>query len=266
MYGATMKVAFLGLGNMGLPMAKHVAAAGHDVTVWNRTPKQVDGAKSAASPADAARGAEVVMTMLADDRAVEEVIAAAQLGREQIHMSCSTISVELAKRMAESQSLVSAPVFGRPDAAAAKKLWVILAGRLVDRVKPLAEAIGQGVLLAGTEAHLANVVKLAGNFWIASQVEALGEMFGMAERAGLARAQLLDMFKRSLFRAPVAEGYAGIIAEKRYMPAGFAAPLGKKDISLVLQLARLPLAELMEHHLAGLPADVDWAAMGDYER
>src|SRR5215470_2345612 len=113
-----MKVAFLGLGNMGLPMAKHVAAAGHDVTVWNRTPKSVDGARTASSPAEASRGAEVVMTMLADDRAVEEVIAAAQLSHEQIHMSCSTISVACAKRMAASQSLVCAPVFGRPDAAA----------------------------------------------------------------------------------------------------------------------------------------------------
>src|SRR5262245_41381551 len=121
-----MKVAFLGLGNMGLPMAKHIAAAGHDVTVWNRTPTTVEGAKSAASPAEATRGAEVVMTMLADDRAVEEVIGAAQLSREQIHMSCSTISVACAKRMAQSQSLMCAPVFGRPDAAAAKKLWVIL--------------------------------------------------------------------------------------------------------------------------------------------
>src|SRR5262249_32407953 len=105
-----MKVGFLGLGQMGLPMAKHIARAGHDVTVWNRTPKPVEGAKSAAAPAEAARGAEVVVTMLADDRAVEEVIGAAQLSREQIHMSCSTISVALAKHMAEKQALMSAPV------------------------------------------------------------------------------------------------------------------------------------------------------------
>ena len=258
-----MKVAFLGLGHMGLPMAKHVVAAGHDVAVWNRTRKEVAGARVAASPAEAALGAEVVMTMLADDRAVEEVIGAARLSREQIHMSCSTISVALARRMAESQTLVSAPVFGRPEAAAAKKLWVVLAGSQLDRVRPLADAIGQGVLVAGQEPYRANVVKLAGNFWIASQIEAAGEMFGMAERAGVERKLLLDIFKQSLFRAPIGENYATLIAEQKYQPPGFAAPLGKKDISLVLQLAKLPLAELMERHLAALPADVDWAAMGD---
>jgi 3-hydroxyisobutyrate dehydrogenase-like beta-hydroxyacid dehydrogenase len=258
-----MKVAFLGLGNMGLPMAKHVVAAGHDVTVWNRSPKKVDGAKSAASPAAAARGAEAVMTMLANDHAVEEVIAAAQLSREQIHVSCSTISVALARKMAASQNLVSAPVFGRPVAAETKKLWVIAAGKAVDRVRPALDAIGQGVLVAGEEPHLANVVKLSGNFWIAAQIEALGEMFGMAEKAGLPRAQLLSIFKASVFRLPAAEGYATLIAEKKYQPAGFAAPLGQKDVSLVLQLADLPLADLMIEHLADLPADVDWAAMGD---
>ena len=258
-----MKVAFLGLGHMGLPMAQHVVAAGHDVSVWNRTRKEVTGARVAASPAEAARGAEVVMTMLADDRAVEETIAAAQLSREQIHMSCSTISVALAKRMAATQTLMSAPVFGRPEAAAAKKLVVVLAGPHIDRVRPLAEAVGQSVLFAGPEAYRANVVKLAGNFWIASQIEALGEMFGMAEHAGVPRATLLNFFKMSLFRAPIAENYAALIAEQKYLPAGFAAPLGKKDVSLVLQLAKLPLAELMHQHLAALPPEVDWAAMGD---
>jgi 3-hydroxyisobutyrate dehydrogenase-like beta-hydroxyacid dehydrogenase len=258
-----MKVAFLGLGNMGLPMAKQLVAAGHDVTVWNRSPKMVEGARAEASPAEAARGAEVVVTMLADDRAVEEVVAAAQLSREQIHVSCSTISVALARRMATSQSLVCAPVFGRPEAAAAKKLWVVAAGAHIERVRPVLEAMGQGVLVAGEEPAAANVVKLAGNFFIASQVEALGEMFGMAERAGVPREQLLSIFKASLFRAPIAEGYAGIIAGKRYQPAGFAAPLGRKDIGLMLELARLPLAELMHQHLGALPADLDWAAMGD---
>ena len=165
--------------------------------------------------------------------------------------------------MAQSQKLVCAPVFGRPEAAAAKKLWVIAAGRDLDRVRPLLDAIGQSVLVAGDEPHLANVVKLAGNFWIAAQIEATGEMFGMAESAGVSRAQLLSIFKTSLFRAPIGENYAGLIAEKKYQPAGFAAPLGKKDISLVLQLAKLPLADLMHQHLAALPADIDWAAMGD---
>jgi 3-hydroxyisobutyrate dehydrogenase-like beta-hydroxyacid dehydrogenase len=258
-----MKVAFLGLGHMGLPMAKHVVAAGHDVAVWNRSRKEVAGARVAASPAEAARGAEVVMTMLADDRAVEEVIGAAQLGSEQIHVSCSTISVACAKRMAAAHTLVSAPVFGRPEAAAARKLWVIAAGRDTERVRPLLEAVGQGVLIAGGEPHLANVVKICGNFFIAAQVEALGEMFGMGESAGIARAQLFSIFKSTLFRSPAAENYAGLIAEKRYQPAAFSAPLGQKDISLVLQLAALPLADLMIEHLADLPADVDWAAMGD---
>jgi 3-hydroxyisobutyrate dehydrogenase-like beta-hydroxyacid dehydrogenase len=263
-----MKVAVLGLGAMGLPMAKHIVAAGHDVVVWNRTPRALEGAQVAASPAQAARGADAVVTMLPDDRVVEEVIAAAGLQPEQIHISMSTIGVACARRLAAAQALVSAPVFGRPEAAAAGKLWVIAAGAPahLERVRPVLEAVGQGVLVAGEEPASANVIKLAGNFWIAAQIETFGELFTLAEGAGVAAAQVLAIFKQTLLRSPIAENYAALIAERRFRPAGFRAALGRKDMQLVLALSRLPLAELMDQHLAALPADIDWAAMGTGSR
>jgi 3-hydroxyisobutyrate dehydrogenase-like beta-hydroxyacid dehydrogenase len=260
-----MKAAFLGLGAMGAPIARTLLEAGHQLTVWNRTPRPLSGAQIAATPLEAAAGAEAVLTMLADDRAVEEVIATAQLSPGQVHVSMSTISVALARRLAENQAMVSAPVFGRPEAAAARKLWVLVAGRpaLRARVEPLLEPIGQGVLVVGDDPPLANVVKLAGNFFIAATIDALGEAFSLAEQAGLPRQQLLTLLSRTLFRAPIAETYATLIAERRYQPAGFRAALGRKDLQLVLELARLPLAELVDRHLASLPPELDWAAAGD---
>ena len=164
-----MKVAFIGLGNMGSHMARHLLRAGHDVTVWNRTLSKAEelrsqGAKVAKSPGEAAKEAEAVITMLADDHAVESAVlhpggVMESLPQNAAHISMSTISVALSRKLAEEHAkrghkYIAAPVFGRPEAAEAGKLFVVAAGdkEAVERHKPLLEALGQRVFRDGRQA------------------------------------------------------------------------------------------------------------------
>src|SRR5882724_1057537 len=184
-----MKIGFIGLGQMGAGMAANLVKAGHEVTVYNRTPSKVQalverGARSAAHVADACRG-DAVITMLADDSALEAVVFGNEgvirgLRKGAIHVSMSTISVAMAERLAAAhadaeQRFVAAPVFGRPDAAAAAKLFIVAAGApdVLDACSPLFEAMGQKTIHISDEPPLANLVKLSGNFLIASVIEAL---------------------------------------------------------------------------------------------
>jgi 3-hydroxyisobutyrate dehydrogenase-like beta-hydroxyacid dehydrogenase len=283
-----MKVGFIGLGNMGLPMAKNLLAAGHEVAVWNRTqakaaPLQQQGARVAATPAEAARGAEVVFTMLADDTALEQAVFGDQgvhtgLGKGAVHVSSSTISVARSERLAEAhgragQGYVSAPVFGRPDAAAAKQLWVIAAGAQADveRCRPLLEALGRGLTVLSEKASAANVVKLSGNFLIASMMEALGEAFALTRKSGVEAKVFFEVFQSVFARGPIFERYAQLIAEEKYSPAGFPMKLGLKDVGLVLDAGRaaqvpMPLASLLrDQYLGGVAqghGELDWSALG----
>ncbi|RKH53043.1 NAD(P)-dependent oxidoreductase [Corallococcus llansteffanensis] len=283
-----MKVGFIGMGNMGAPMAKNLLGAGHDVTVWNRTaskaqPLQQQGARVAKTPGEAARDAEVVVSMLADDHAAEAAVlgpdgVVGALPKGAIHVSSSTISVALSERLTKAhadagQGYVSAPVFGRPEAAAGKQLWVVAAGPKadVDRVRPLLTALGRGLTELGEKASAANVVKLSGNFLIASMMEALSEAFALTEKSGVERAAFLDVFKSVFARGPIFENYAGAIAKGQYTPAGFALRLGLKDMTLALEAGRgaevpLPLASLLrDHFLTGVAqgrGDEDWSALG----
>lgn len=283
-----MKVGFIGLGNMGLPMAKNLLAAGHELAVWNRTqakagPLREKGAHVANTPAEAARGAEAVFTMLADDRAVQDAVLGgdgvlAGLGKGAVHVSSSTISVALSERLTEAhagagQGYVSAPVFGRPEAADAKQLWVVTAGpgADVERCRPLLEAVGRGLTVLGEKASAANVVKLSGNFLIASMMEALGEAFALTRKSGIEPKVFLEVFQSVFARAPIFERYATLIAEEKYSPAGFPMKLGLKDVGLVLEAGRaaavpMPLASLlMDQYLGGVAqghGDLDWSALG----
>nr|WP_277991350.1 NAD(P)-dependent oxidoreductase [Corallococcus macrosporus] len=284
----SMKVGFIGLGNMGTPMAKNLAGAGHELTVWNRTASKADplkqqGARVAKTPAEAARDAEVVVSMLADDHATEEAVLGqdgivSALPKNAIHVSSSTISVALSERLTKAhadagQGYVSAPVFGRPEAAAGKQLWVVAAGPTaqVERVRPLLTALGRGLTELGERPSAANTVKLSGNFLIASMMEALSEAFALAEKCGVERAAFLDVFKSVFAKAPIFENYAGAIAKGQYTPAGFALRLGLKDVTLALEAGRmaevpLPLASLLrDHFLTGVAqgrGDEDWSALG----
>lgn len=239
-----MKVGFIGLGRMGARMAANLLKAGHEVTVYNRTPGKTQalveqGAHAAAQVADACRG-DAAITMLADDGALESVVFGAKgvigsLGQGALHICMSTISVALSERLAAAhanagQCFVAAPVFGRPEAAAAAKLFIVAAGApdAVDTCLPLFEALGQKTFSIGDRPQAANLVKLSGNFLLASMIEALGEAMALVGKAGIDRRQYLDLLTSTLFTAPVYKTYGGLIAEEKFEPAGFAAPLGHK--------------------------------------
>jgi 3-hydroxyisobutyrate dehydrogenase and related beta-hydroxyacid dehydrogenases len=281
-----MKVGFIGLGNMGAPMARNLIRAGHDVTVFNRTrakaePLAADGARVADSVAHAVSGCEVAVTMLADDQAVQQAIFGVggmlpALPPGAVHMSTSTISVEMSKALAMAhtaagQGYIATPVLGRPEAAAARKLWVIAAGppSLVERSQPLIAALGRGVTIVGGDPWQANVVKLASNFMIVSLIETLGEAFALLRKAGISIHQFLEI-ANPLFGSPVFEVYSQLIADEKYEPAGFRMKLGMKDVRLALAAAEeqavpMPLAGIVrDHFLQGIAlgyGDQDWSAI-----
>ncbi|WP_112609557.1 NAD(P)-dependent oxidoreductase [Rhizobium sp. WW22] len=282
-----MKVGFIGLGQMGSAMAINLIKAGHEVTVYNRSRDKAEalageGAKVAATVAEAC-GGEAVFTMLAHDDALSAVVhgdggVLASLGKGAVHISASTISVAMSERLtrehaAAGQHFVAAPVFGRPEAAAAAKLFVATAGApdAIQTVTPLFEAIGQRTFVLGEEPKAANLVKLSGNFLIASVIESLGEAMALVEKGGVDRHAYLDLLTSTLFNAPVYKTYGGLIADRKFQPAGFTAPLGQKDIRLALAAGEalnvpLPLASLLRDRFLNLLAhggeELDWSAIG----
>jgi 3-hydroxyisobutyrate dehydrogenase-like beta-hydroxyacid dehydrogenase len=282
-----MKVGFIGLGQMGSAMAANLLKAGHDVTVFNRSPDKSRallelGAHGATHLADACRG-EAVLTMLADDRAVTELTLAdggilQSLPQGAVHISMSTISVELAKRLAQlhaevGKRFISAPVFGRPDMAAAKKLFIVCAGdpAAIMACRPLLDAMGQKTLPIGAEPQAANVVKLSGNFLIASAIEALGEAMALVGKSGIDKRAFAELLASTIFPVPSYSTYAELIATNKFQPARFAAPLGFKDIRLVLAAADnlqvpMPLGSLLHDRFLRLlnqgGNNLDWSAIG----
>jgi 3-hydroxyisobutyrate dehydrogenase-like beta-hydroxyacid dehydrogenase len=261
--------------------------AGHEVTVYNRTPARgaslvAQGAKRAATIAEACCG-DAVFTMLANDNAVEATAFGIDglldgLSGSTIHISSSTISVALAERLAAAhagagQGFVAAPVFGRPDVAAAGNLFVMAAGAppALRVVAPLLASIGQQTFVVSERPQDANLVKLSGNFLLASVIESLGEAIALIGQAGIDRRRYVEILTSTLFGAPVYRTYAPLIAERQFEPAGFAAPLGAKDIGLVLAAAEhlrvpLPIASLLRDRFLSLLANggdrLDWSAIG----
>jgi len=280
-----MKIGFVGLGNMGSGIARNLLKAGHDVHVYNRTTSRAqelarDGAHVATLSEAAASG--TVFTMLADDHAVEQCVFGddailARLPPDGLHVSLSTISVALSRRLVEEhskrgQQYVAAPVFGRPQAADSAHLVVVAAGPAegIERVRPLLEAIGRKLFVLGSDAPQANVLKLAGNFLIASMLEALSEAFALARKSGIEPLKYLEILN-TLYQSPVYETYGRIIAEERFEPAGFKMLLGLKDVRLVLAAGEtaavpLPLASLIrDHMISGIArgmGEIDWSAIG----
>ena len=210
-------------------------------------------------------------------RSIGDGGALAALPRGAIHISMSTISPALSRRLSErhrasGQTYVAAPVFGRPEAAEAKKLWVVAAGPApaIERCRPLFDAMGQGTIVAGEEPARSNVIKLAGNFLIAAAIEAMGEAFAFGRKHGIAPAELLDVVNGKLFRSPIYENYGKLIADERYEPAGFKLKYGLKDVRLTLAAAEevaapMPVASVIrDHYLSGVARgwqDIDWAAL-----
>jgi 3-hydroxyisobutyrate dehydrogenase-like beta-hydroxyacid dehydrogenase len=282
-----MKVGFIGLGKMGSAMARNLIKSGHSLTVFNRTRSRAEelqplGAIVAESPVEVASNAEALITTLADDRAVEQVIFAPgkvieALPVGAVHICMSTISVQLSRRLTDAhrekqQHYIAAPVFGRPDAAAAAKLFIVAAGPAaqIDHCRPLFDAIGQKTFVAGDDAPAANVIKLAGNFLITTVIEGLGESCALVRKYGLDPNAFLEIITNSLFNAPVYRTYGSLIAADKFEPAGFKLPLGLKDNRLLLAAAEeaavpMPMASLVHDRFVAALAqglgEADWAAI-----
>ena len=283
---STPAVGFIGLGNMGSAMAARLLEAGFDVTVYNRSPGKAEalaarGATVAATVAQACAG-DVVFTMLANDDALDAVVTGeggvlAALRDGATHVSSSTISAALSKRLtaahgAAGQQFMTATVLGRPEAAAAGKLFVLAAGptEVVDPLMPILDALGQRTFRVSEVAAVGNVVKLSANFLLANVIESLGEAVALVSKAGVDRRDYIDIITSTLFSAPAYETYGGLIAREEFEPAGFAARLGIKDIRLVLAAAEelqvpLPIASLLRDRFLTLLAtgggDLDWSAI-----
>jgi len=282
-----MKIGFVGLGSMGAAMARRLIDGGHALTVYNRTRSRAEpfralGARVADSVSDAATGVDVFISVVAVSLKKKTFVlppgdALRALAPGAVHASMSTISVALSRRLAAAhaergQHYVAAPVFGRPEAAAAGKLFVVAAGPndQVVRCQPIFDALGQRTFNAGPDASAANVIKLAGNFLITTVIESLAECLALARKHGIDPHAMLDVLTGSLFSAPIYRTYGTILVEQRFDPPGFALPLGMKDNALVLAAAQaakvpMPMASLMRDQFlaamaAGL-ADSDWSAI-----
>ncbi len=282
-----MQVGFIGLGQMGSAIAENLIRAGHDLVLYNRSRAKAEalakrGARVAASVAEACQG-EVAWTMLADDAAVDQVVCGGNgildsLARGALHISSSTIGVALCERLAEAhkargQRFVAAPVFGRPEAAKAALLCVIAAGArdAIDTAAPLFEAIGKRSFVVAETPKTAILVKLSGNFLIAAVIKSLGEAMALVAKGGVDKRQYLEILTSTLFDAPAYKTYGALIADGAFEPAGFAAPLGLKDLRLALAAAEelrapMPIASLLRDRFLTLLANggegLDWSAIG----
>jgi 3-hydroxyisobutyrate dehydrogenase-like beta-hydroxyacid dehydrogenase len=282
-----MKIGFIGLGRMGSGMAANLVKAGNDVTVYNRTQGKdrelvAQGTHSASNVADACKG-DAVITMLADDNALESIAFGEQgiiknLRKGAIHISMSTISVAISEKLTEAhakagQRYLSAPVFGRPDAAAAGKLFIVAGGARadIDSCQPMFDVLGQKTFTLSDKPSAANLVKLSGNFLIGAAMEAMGEALALVGKGGVDQQQYLDLMTSTLFTSPIYKNYGALIVERKFEPAGFATPLGYKDMRLLLAAADglrvpMPLGSLLRDRLLRILAQggetLDWSAIG----
>jgi len=281
-----MQIAFLGLGTMGLPMAANLLKAGYSVRAWNRSPGPVDklvaqGAHGATTAADAARGAEVLVTMLADDAATRDTIlgggALDALARGAIHINMGTVSVTLARELAalhaaRGVAYVAAPVLGRVNVAEAGQLNILAAGdtQALATVQPLFDVLGQKTWIFGDKPEQANAVKLGVNFMIGAAIGAMSEGAALAQGYDVDPAAFLDLVTATVFAAPVYKIYGGAIAEQRFEPAGFKLALGGKDVRLALEAgeqANVPMtlaSTLRDAHIEAIAhgdGQKDWAAL-----
>ncbi len=267
----TETVGFIGLGSMGLPMARKVLDAGYRLRVYNRTPgKAVEllerGVREVKTPAETVEPGGIVITMLANDAALETVTLgehgmAAVLGADGVHLSMSTVSPHLARRLAEAHQAhgshyLAAPVLGRPVAATAGKLFILLSGMAAAkrRVLPLLEAMGQGTHDLGEDPAQGHIAKLAANFMILASVETYAEALTFAEKNGIGRMEMMKLLTGTILNAPLFHLYGELLAKEEYTAPGFKLALGLKDIELILETGvdsrtPLPAADLVHNRL-----------------
>ena len=280
-----MKIGFIGLGQMGSALAGRLMRAGHQVTVWNRSPKAAEalaaeGATIARTPAETLKG-DVLFSMLASDQAMRDVGLDATLldkaAKGLVHVNMATISPGFAEALAaahDSRGLdyVAAPVFARPDAAAKGQAVIIVAGAedALAKVEPLLTEMGRRIVKVGEKPQMANLFKIAGNFMIMSTVETLGEAFALLKKGGVDAAQFLDTMTEGLFAAPVYKNYGKQILDEAYEPAGFYLRLGLKDAGLVKDASEdlnvpMPILDVVRRHYDEAMqkgwSEKDWASI-----
>ena len=274
-----MNIGVIGLGQMGQKMAARLAEKGHTLTVWNRSPQALRAfegrARMASSPQEVMH-TEVVITMLADDAAVESVWLRPRLKANGVHLNMASVSLRVARELAQLQEdYVSAPVFGRPPAAAKGELDIIAAGPApaLERCEPVFKALARQVFVLGENPEHANAVKIARNFLLATVIESLGEAFALITRSGVDPARFLEILASTSLAAPAYKNYGRMMVERSFDPAQFSMALGVKDVELALGTARekgvpLPSAEMILRHLQQAVADGygdrDWTALAEY--
>lgn len=286
------KTGFIGLGNLGAPIANNLLESGHKLHVYNRTaskaaPFEKKGAVICENIAELAKQCNIIFTIVSDDVALKNICEGENgllknLGKDGVHVSMSTILPQTAVDLASlhqqhGQHYLAAPVFGRPDAATAKKLNFVISGpqNIRRQIEPLLkDAGGMNVWDFGDIISSANTVKLCGNFLIASALEAIGESIHLAENSGVNAQQMWNMLLSTLFNAPVYANYSNIILTKNFEPAAFSMKLGLKDINLVLEHAAasnqsMPLAQLLKKNMSAMvdsgKANMDWSAVSTSE-
>ena len=283
----TNPLAFVGLGGMGTPMARNLLNGGFAVAVFNRSRWRAealatDGATIADSPNAAVTPGGIVVSMLANDAALGAVTLGKdgfveRLGEGGLHISMSTVSAATSRRLASEHAkrgsqFLTAPVFGRPEAAAAKKLWICQSGAAAAkaRARPVLEALGQGIHDFGDDPGAASVVKLCGNFLILSAIEALAEALALGEKSGIERTALAGFLGQTIFSCPIYQNYGRTLADRAFEPPSFTLELGMKDVRLVRDAAEaatvpMPIADLLHARLlTGLAkgrGNLDWTAI-----
>jgi 3-hydroxyisobutyrate dehydrogenase-like beta-hydroxyacid dehydrogenase len=280
-----MRIGFIGLGTMGGAVAANLLHAGHQVTVWNRSPAKAEplvaqGAVLAADAAGALRG-DLLLSMLATEHAIAEIgldgALLAHASKDLVHVNLATVSTEFARRIAGNHAArgvgyVASPVFGRAEAAAAGKLTVVAAGdeASVAKARPVLEAIGQRLVVVGSSPEQANLFKIAGNFMLASVIEMMGEALALVRKGGIDGNLFYQVMSGSLFAAPVFQGYGALIVAEKFEPAGFSLRLGLKDVSLALTSSAeltvpMPLASLLRDQFIEAMAhglsEKDWVSL-----
>lgn len=278
----SMTVGFIGLGNLGRPMAINLLNAGFDLRVYNRTAEKAHAVAAGAadrvvvaqSPVGVAMPGGILLTVLSDDQAVTSVAddaVLAALGPGGVHVSMSTILPATSQRLAQTHAAhgvtyVAAPVFGRPEAAAARKAWICTSGPedAKARVRPILDALGQGIFDFGTSPGAANVVKLSGNFLLAAAIEGMAEAAALGEKNGIPRDALLGFLTNTLFNCQIYNGYSQRLIAADFDKVGFTNELALKDMRLASEVAlasatAMPMLDLVRRrYLAAVANDRGW--------
>ena len=281
----TEEIALLGLGNLGTPIAESLLSAEFPLTIWNRTTSKATalinaGAKLAMSPQAAIFPGGILITVLADDSVLEEIVSPQLIKRLRnggLHISMSTISPDTSRKLhalhkSMGSQYIAAPIFARPEAVRAKIGNICLSGdeHAKERARQVVQHFVKGIFDFGNDPGAANIIKLAGNFMIGASIEIMSEAFTFAEKNGIPRQSVYEMLTQTLFSAPIFQNYGRIIAQHSYEPVAFYLPLGLKDINLVLQTAEeiqvpMPIADLIRNRflsaIAKNRSHLDWSAL-----